>query len=260
MKSMTLTNTLPGELLNVASVTPTLLDLARNGAVHGAEAFRLILQKCGCKEPEGVFKDLRAAGFLIDRPPGMSLSTHAYRSLLFVSGALGANSQGVFDELRSVEPTLQRYELVREGMTSRFIKGLITEPGFQRLYICSPWINLLKEDLGRLAVALENAERTLTRRPEIFVLVQTPRMPEMKKSLQTLRSMGADIVEKPRLHSKLYMREPGPSGGLSLAILGSENLTRPKWLELGIEIRNDNYFISRLRSYFFDIYGRPTGE
>jgi hypothetical protein len=33
--------------------------------------------------------------------------------------------------------------------------------------------------------------------------------------LQFLRTFGAEVVEKPRLHSKLYMREPGPSGGLS---------------------------------------------
>jgi hypothetical protein len=92
------------------------------------------------------------------------------------------------------------------------------------------------------------------------VLVKTPDLPEVKKTLDVLRSMGAQVVEKPRLHSKLYMREPGPSGGLSLAILGSENLTRPKWIELGIEIRNDSYILSRLRSYFFEVYGRAQGE
>jgi len=145
-------------------------------------------------------------------------------------------------------------------MTARFIKGLLTEPGFQRLYICSPWINLVKEDLGRLAVALDKAEKTLARPPELLVLVQTPRMPEVKKTLDVLRSMGAQVIEKPKLHSKLYMREPGPSGGLSLAIVGSENLTRPKWIELGIEIRNDSYILSQLRRYFFDIFGRSGGE
>lgn len=257
---MTASNALPGELLNFPLITSRLLELARDGTTQEVDAYRLLLRKCGCKEPEGVFEDLRVAGFFIDRPTGIALSTRAYRTLLFVSGALGARSEGVFDELRNLEPTLQRYDLVREGMTSRFIKGLLTEPGFQRLYICSPWINLLKEDLGRLAVALEKAARSLTRQPEILVLVQTPKMPEVKRTLEILASMGAEIVEKPTLHSKLYMREPGPSGGLSLAIVGSENLTRPKWIELGIEIRNDNYILSRLRSYFFDVYGRPNGE
>lgn len=206
--------------------------------------------------------DLRAAGFFISRPTGIALSSRAYRALLFISGALGAKSDAVYDELRSLEPGLSRYELVREGMTARFIKGLLTEPGFQRLYISSPWINLLKEDLGRLATALMNARKSLARDPEILILAQrpSPDFPEMIKTLQTLRSLGATVVEKSRLHSKLYMREPGPNGGLSLAIVGSENLTRPKWIELGIEIRNDSYILSRLRSYFFEVFGRSSGE
>jgi hypothetical protein len=205
--------------------------------------------------------ELRTAGFFTERRPGgVALTTRAHRTLLFTSGALGASSADVFDELRTIETTLHRYDLVREGMTSRFIKGLLNQPDFQRLYICSPWINLQKDDLGRLAVALEKARRTLTRPPEILVLVQSPKIPEVKKTLEILRTFGADIVEKVRLHSKLYMREPGPAGGLSLAIVGSENLTRPKWIELGIEIRNDSYVFSRLRSYFFDVFRSPSGE
>jgi len=145
-------------------------------------------------------------------------------------------------------------------MTSRFIKGLLNEPGFQRLYICSPWINLQNDDLGRLAMALDKAKRGLTRQPEILVLVQTPKIPELKRTLEFLRGFGAQIVEKDKLHSKLYMREPGPSGGLSLAIVGSENLTRQKWIELGIEIRNDSQILSKLRNYFFDVFGRSSGE
>jgi hypothetical protein len=109
-------------------------------------------------------------------------------------------------------------------------------------------------------MALDKARRTLTRPPEILVLVQTPKIPELKTTIDVLRQFGAEVVEKPRLHSKLYMREPGPSGGLSLAIVGSENLTRQKWIELGIEIRNDSHILSKLRSYFFDVFGSPAGE
>lgn len=257
---MTAVNALPGELLSNPLVTSRLLDFARHGTTQETDVYRLLLRTCGCREPEGVFEELRVAGFFMGRSDGLALSSRAYRTLLFVSGALGMSSQGVFDELRNIEPSLQRYELVRKGMTTRFIKGLLTEPGFQRLYICSPWINLMKEDLGRLAVALHKAAQSLARQPEILVLVQTPKMPEVRRTLDVLRSMGAEVVEKPKLHSKLYMREPGPSGGLSLAIVGSENLTRPKWIELGIEIRNDNDILNRLRSYFFDVFGRPGGE
>jgi hypothetical protein len=93
-------------------------------------------------------------GFFAESPGGVALTTRAHRTLLFTSGALGAPSAAVFDELRTIETTLHRYDLVREGMTSRFIKGLLNQPDFQRLYICSPWINLQKDDLGRLALLL----------------------------------------------------------------------------------------------------------
>lgn len=251
---------LPGELLSIPKVTTELLALARAGSVQPLEFYTNILRDCGCRTPDATLGDLSAAGFFIRRTPGIALNMRAYRALLFASGALGSSSTSVFDELRQIEPGLHRYELVREGMTSRFIKGLLAEPGFQRLYICSPWINLQNDDLGRLAMALDKTKQSLLRPPEILVLAQTPKVPELKKSLEGLRNLGAQVVEKPKLHSKLYMREPGPSGGLSLAIVGSENLTRQKWIELGIEIRNDSQIISKLRSYFFEIFGRPGGE
>lgn len=251
---------LPGELITLPPLTEALLDIARSGASHDLAVYDDLFQRCGCTSPRGVVEELRALGFLLSRPPGAAVSSQGYRALLFASGALGASSAAVFDELRPLEPSLHRYELVREGMTSRFIKGLLTEPGFQRLYICSPWINLQKDDLGRLAVALNKAQETLQRAPEMLVITQEPKIPVLQQALETLRRLGADVVEKPRIHSKLYMREPGPAGGLSLAIVGSENLTRQKWIELGIEIRNDSQIISKLRSYFFRVFGRQEGE
>jgi hypothetical protein len=251
---------LPGELVSLPRLTDDLLELVRAGGAYDIEFYKNVLQVAGCEIPERVIDDFRVAGFFTTRPPAVALSTKAHRTLLFSSGALGTASDRIFDELRTIETTLHRYELVREGMTSRFIRGLLREPGFQRLYICSPWINLQNDDLGRLAVALDKAKRGLARPPEILVLVQTPKIPALKRTLDVLRTFGAQIIEKDRLHSKLYMREPGPSGGLSLAIVGSENLTRQKWIELGIEIRNDSQILSKLRNYFFDVFGRSSGE
>jgi hypothetical protein len=251
---------LPGEIVSTPGLARSLLEFARTGSTRSTEEYENLVRELGCEDPNRLLQDLRAAGFFTRGLQQVSLTSRAYRTLLFLSGALGASSDSVIEELRIVEPGLRRYELVREGMTSRFIKGLLNEPGFRRLYICSPWINMLKEDIGRLATALVNSRRSHSQEPEIFVLVKTPNLPEVERTLNVLRSLGAKVVEKPRLHSKLYMREPGGSGGLSLAILGSENLTRPKWIELGIEIRNDTYILSRLRSYFFEVFGRAQGE
>ncbi len=251
---------LPGELISRPAVTRELLDAARAADSNDPAFYLELLRRCGCDIPDGVFSDLRVAGFFAGRPPLLAVSTRGHRTLLFTSGALGSPSESVIRELRTVERSLLQYELVREGMTSRFIKGLLQEPGFQRLYLCSPWINLQKDDLARLAVALDKATRALPRPPEVFVLAQTPKTPEMRSALEKLRNLGAVVAEKSKLHSKLYMREPGPSGGLWLAIVGSENLTRQKWIELGIEIRNDSELLSRLRSYFFDLFQAPSGE
>jgi hypothetical protein len=251
---------LPGELVSVPEVTAGLLELARLGKQQDVRAYKELFAACGCKQPDLLFDELRGNGVLVGSPTNIFTSSRGYKTLLFLSGALGRPSSSIFDELRALEPSLQRYDLVREGMTSRFISGLISEPGFRRLYICSPWINVLQKDLARLAIALDTAARSSRIQPEILVLVQTPKLPEVKKSLASLQALGAKIVEKPKLHSKLYMREPGASGGLSLAIVGSENLTRPKWIELGIEIRNDTHIFSRLRNYFFDVYGSLSGE
>lgn len=251
---------LPGELLSIPPTTEALLDSARKAELLEAGVFEDLFRRLGCVSPVDLLNDLRALGILLPRSTGISVSTLGYRTLLFAAGALGASSSSVFDELRALEPSLHKYELVREGMTSRFIKGLLTDPAFQRIYICSPWINLQRDDLGRLAVALSKAQDSLKRPPEILIITQHPKIEVLQQALATLKRLGAQVVEKPRIHSKLYMREPGPAGGLSLAIVGSENLTRQKWIELGIEIRNDSQIIAKLRDYFFQVFGRREGE
>ena len=83
-----------------------------------------------------------------------------------------------------------------------------------------------------------------------------------KKTLNILSSLGAEVKiypKHPKLHVKLYIREPGPSGGTSIAAFGSENLTRSKNVELGIWITNDNEMIGNLIRNFFEIYN-SAGE
>lgn len=143
---------LPGELVSIPRVTRELLALARDATAHDATFFEHLLRRCGCSVPEGVITELRLFGFFAARPPGFAVSSRGHRTLLFTSGALGSPSDKIFEELRVLEPSLYPYELVREGMTSRFIKNLLNEPGFQRLYLCSPWINLQRDDFARLVL------------------------------------------------------------------------------------------------------------
>jgi hypothetical protein len=43
------------------------------------------------------------------------------------------------------------------------------------------------------------------------------------------------------------------SGGYSMAILGSQNLTRSNYLELGIRINSDSQIINKLIAYFWEL-------
>ena len=65
--------------------------------------------------------------------------------------------------------------------------------------------------------------------------------------------LGATIFLHRSLHSKLYIREPGANGGSLLAIVGSQNLTRSNYLELGIQILGDSTLVQNLVRYFFDV-------
>jgi len=139
-------------------------------------------------------------------------------------------------------------------MTERFLESLVLRPGFGRLYICSPWINLTRKAKGYLAHAVFRAEKRYKCAPELLVLTRpwqdANTLPE---SLESLRDLGATVFLHPRLHSKLYIREPGPEGGVLAAVVGSQNLTRSVNIELGIWINADSVLIHQLIRYFWEV-------
>jgi hypothetical protein len=145
-------------------------------------------------------------------------------------------------------PTAPKYQLVT-SMTRDFILGLRQRPDFGRLYICSPWISFSHETLGHFVHALSLVEK---RWPvEIYVLT---RGNAAGAGVDALRGLGAVIAFRDDLHTKLYLREPGPSGGLEMGMLGSENLTRSDYEELGIAVRNDAAITRKLLTYFWNLH------
>ena len=76
---------------------------------------------------------------------------------------------------------------------------------------------------------------------------------DLPESVRPLVDLGANVFLHPKVHSKLYIREPGTEGGLLLAVLGSENLTRSVNLELGIRINADDNIINKLIRYFWEV-------
>ena len=75
----------------------------------------------------------------------------------------------------------------------------------------------------------------------------------LRETLAFLRSIGAEITELPNVHAKVYIRTPGVSGGDQVAVIGSENLTVPRYIELGVMIRNDSVLINKLVGAFYSI-------
>ena len=120
--------------------------------------------------------------------------------------------------------------------------------------MCSPWINLNQRRRSILATAVLRAEQG-GRKPEIFVVTRPEQGTTSTAPIGALplQQLGSTVYLNRRLHTKLYIREPDERGGYLMAVLGSQNLTRSSYLELGIKIHSDTVIIQNLIKYFFDL-------
>lgn len=214
-----------------------------------------IMARNGIDDVPGAITDFIASGVLHRHDDTCLLTPFGERTYWLLEAVNGKDLGEVFDRLTRIEPRLNRYELVREGMTDLFIKSLIERPGFGRLYFCSPWINLNSRNRESLARAVALAEDRRGRQPEVVVMT---RPEEGSKNIapagvSLMRDLGADIFLNSRLHTELYIREPDVSGGYSMAIIGSQNLTQSSYLELGIKVNADTRIISQLVAYFWSL-------
>lgn len=186
---------------------------------------------------------------------GLAISNYGQRTALLVEALEGGDINDVFRRLRRMSGSAELYELVRQGMTTRFLKTLMERPQFGRLYFCSPWINLTDHEAAILRYAVMQMHKAKGRPPGVLVITRPPELqPEsIRDGLKPFREINAEILFLRRLHSKLYIREPDENGGYSMAIVGSENLTQSNNLELGIQINGDGYLISQLISHFYEL-------
>ena len=223
------------------------------------------MEEAGVKDPDTTHDALITNGIITQYGGYFSLSTIGAKTLLLLKAINGEDIELVYRRLASLYPELRHYELVREGMTLRFIHDLYSKPNFGRVFICSPLIHIGKKNLGRLSQALHWAEEQLGNgNVEMLVLHGAFKGDDeedkpFKDTLNILRSLGAEIriyPKNPRLHVKLYIREPRSSGGTLSAAFGSENLTLHRNVELGIWITNDNEMIGNLTREFFEVFNR----
>ena len=216
------------------------------------------METLGLLDPDIVYERLMAEGIFAGvGGASVSLTTKGQKTSLLLQAINGYDIQDVYRRLTTLYPSWAKYQVVRDRMTQDFIRELYDRPDFRRLYLCSRWIHIEKRPRVRLAQAVHWASA----HQDVEILVihgpvdrGSEHYASMVETLDFLKSLGAEIVINTRVHAKLYIREPGLSGGLQVAIVGSENLTVPKYAELGIKIMNDGEMIDRLIEVFFDIY------
>ena len=209
-----------------------------------------MMEANGVEQPRHTFNDLLTAGILQILGVEFSLSTFGIRASVLLEALNGGDLRLAYQRLSNLDSTLNSYQLVREGMTDAFLENISTRPGFVRLYLCSPWIGLNDRNQTLLIHALHSAQ-SRGERPELLVLTRPSGDGSAPPGIAPLQEMGATVFLNPRLHTKLYIREPGRRGGYSMAVVGSQNLTRSNHLELGIRINSDSAMIDQLIAYFW---------
>lgn len=221
-----------------------------------------MMDELDISDSSGLFDQLIGQGLFANAGGGsLSFTTKGIRTFFLLDAVNGADVEDVCKRLSNLYPNWGRYEVVRDRMTQEFIRELYDRPDFKRVYLCSRWMHLENRQKARFAQAVHWAsEKNVV---EILV-VHGPVRPDderdanLRDTLRFFNNLDAEIVINKRVHAKMYIREPGLSGGLMSAVVGSENLTIPKYAELGLKITNDRDLIGRLIQAFFDISSNGT--
>jgi hypothetical protein len=248
------------QLLGHGGITATLDQLAReNATAFPRAALENMFASFGASSPAEAVEKCMEASLIEPFGPRLGISSFGRRALLLIQALDGGDIEHIFRRLRQMSGARETYELVRQGMTTRFFTSLVGHPGVARLFFCSPWIHPTAKEAAILRhTALQVAKRAA--KLDVLVLTRPPEM--MPKGteggLDCFKDVGAQFFFHSRLHSKLYIREPDANGGLSMAIVGSQNLTRSNHLELGIRVNNDGRMIDELIRYFLELTSYST--
>lgn len=222
------------------------------GALEASD-FRDLMESLGVTDAAHLLHELEGLGLLTRVGTTVELSAKGTRTTLLLRALNGDDLSSALRRLRELDSSLVNYSLVREGMTTGFFKSLVHQPNVGRLYICSPWINLTTTEERYLKTAILSRRRR-RREPDIQVITRPDDgRGTRSENLAPFLDLGASVFLHEKLHAKLYIREPDFAGGYVMAVVGSQNLTRSKYLELGIRIESDTVIIGNLISYFYDI-------
>jgi len=206
---------------------------------------------------DDLFSELANSGLFIESPDGFYISSLGKKATLLLRAINDYEEiSEVFQQLTYLYPSLRPYELITENITDYFISSLYNRPDFIRIYICSPWIRLDENHIEQIKNAIYTASKRYINLQILIITLPLEQYRDRKaiETLRALKQIGAEIVINRKLHAKLYISEPGPSGGSHYAIFGSENLTGRRNIELAIKIENDNQILGKLSLYFHEIW------
>ena len=205
---------------------------------------------------DDALSDLALSGLIVASSDGFYISSLGKKVTLLLRAINGKEEiSEIFRKFTYLYPQLKPYELLTSNITDFFIDSLFYRADFIRIYICSPWIRLEQEQLGKVKQAIFKATGRY-QSIQIFVITLPTNRYRDKKAIETLKELkqlGAEVMTHEKLHAKLYISEPGPYGGIHYAIFGSENLTGRKNIELGIKIENDNELLGNLTNFFREV-------
>jgi len=220
-----------------------------------AEDIKQIMRQCQVDDPIAAIGDFVCSNLLRQYGDNYCLTSLGIRTTLLLDALNGGDVRDTYRRLARLDSTLRTYELIREGMTKAFLSNLVRRPGFGRLYFCSPWISLDRKQEDMLSQAVSQMEQRRGVRPEILVITRPAHGTDTSapESLGPFQGLGAKLFLHKRLHTKLYIREPDSSGGYAMAIVGSQNLTKSRYIELGVRINSDSQMISQLIAYFWEL-------
>lgn len=236
-------------ILGSEEATQVLGELQRSSVTsYPTTKLATLVESYGVADASTTVDQLLEANLLYRRPDGLAITPFGIRTALLLEAIHGGDLQDVWRRLSTLDPGLRTFELIRNQLTTVFLTGLSRRPGFRRLFICSPWISLAeRQRLLLMHAVMREAD------PEILVITRPTSDGDPPPGVKPLLDLGATVFLNRSLHTKLYIREPDVSGGALVAILGSQNLTKSTYLELGIQIRGDSTLVHNLIRYFFDV-------
>jgi hypothetical protein len=242
------------ETLGRAGAFEALDALERSSQTsYSREEMEATLHHAGVADPMLLLGELRSHGILREVGEGLGIGSEGIRAAVLLR-ALNGESLGELWRRLGGSEGMPTYSLIREGMTRHFLETLSARPGFRRLYFCTPWVRLDDRNQRLLLSAMERSGRS---GPEVeLFLITRPAEganTEPPPAAAPFIDLGASVFLHPRLHTKLYIREPGQNGGFTMAIVGSQNLTRSNYLELGVRINSDGQMVSQLTRYFWEV-------